>query len=176
MSAKTKILAWLTILAVVGLTTAYVLEFHWLGNTFEAEKLVGFSIMAALMIGAFLGWKFQKNGEEQVDKIRIWAVCLLVPALFAPLLGSWSNRLLSPHPVENKQFEFFEEKPFAQSRFGFIKGETITPDGYYIFVFYNNELQRIRSKRSHFQGRQRGDMVELPVKKGLWGFETAMVE
>jgi hypothetical protein len=176
MSAKTKIIAWLTILATVGLTSGYVLEFHWLGNTFEAGKLAAYSTLAALLLGAFLGWKFHKKGEEQVDKIRIWAACLIIPTVFAPLLGSWSNRLLSPYPSGQRQFEFFEEKPYAQSRFGFIEGETITPDGYYVFVFYNNELQRIRSKDPLFQGKQRGEMVELPVRKGLWGFETVLVK
>ncbi|MCB0522181.1 MAG: hypothetical protein H6577_14005 [Lewinellaceae bacterium] len=175
MSVKFKILAWASVFGLIGLISAYVLEFHWLANTFDVGMLVAGSILTALMIGAAAAWKWQKWGDEQVDRIRIWAACLLLPALFSPLLGSWANRLLSPYPVKNESFEFFEEKPFAESRFGFIEGEKITPDGYYIFIVHQGKIQRVKSKNQLFQGKQRGDQVELPVKKGLFGFETVMV-
>ena len=107
MSAKFKIMAFLAVFTLIGLITAYVFEFKWLGNTFEVKKLVWMSILTGVLAGAVAGWRLQKSAEDLVSRMRIWATCLLLPALFAPLGGSLVNRLLTPYPVMMKSFAFF---------------------------------------------------------------------
>lgn len=133
MSTKFKVLTFLGVAAIVAIISIYVLEFQWLENTFKVKKLVWRSFGIGAFAGALVGLKLQKRTEDGIAKIQIWISCLLFPALLAPLVGSLANRLLSTQPVRMEPFVFFEEKPFAVSRFGILQGETITPDGYYIF-------------------------------------------
>lgn len=171
MKTKHKILAWLGILLFVGVFTAYTFEFQWIENTFDAAELIWKSIAVGVLAGLGMGWIFRKKVGDLVGQIRLWSACLLLSAFFAPLLGSLTNRLLSPHPVQMQTFELWEEKPYAAELYGFLEGEKIEPDGYYIFIVRNETIKRIDSKIQRFKDVQRGEIVELPIKKGLWGFE-----
>lgn len=172
MKAKYKILAWLGMLAFVGLITVYTFEFHWIENTFDAGKLVSRSVFAGVLAGILTGFLWRKKADDLVARLRLWSACLLLPAMFAPLIGSLTNRLLSPHPERLIHVEFWQETAYAEERFGFIKGEKVEPEGYYIFVVRDGEIKRFDSKIPRFPSVQRGDQIELPVKKGLWGFDV----
>lgn len=171
MSTKSKILSLLGVVGLIGLITAYVFEFRWMENTFEVRKLVWGSVVTGIFLGTLVTWRWQKNVDDSVAKMQLWAACLLLPAMFAPLFGSLANRLLSTRPAQIEEFIFHEEKAFAASPFGFFKGEKIAPDGYYIFFNRNGKLERIESDRPRFEDIERGTTIELPVKKGLFGFE-----
>jgi hypothetical protein len=125
-----------------------------------------------LVAGILLRWLFNKYVASSVTRLQLWAACLLLPALFAPLFGSWGNRLPAPYPAKPVSFEFFQEKPFAASRFGFLEGEKIEPSGYYVFIIRNGKIERLRSKISRFGNLERGATIQLPVKKGLFGYEV----
>lgn len=174
MKVQYKILAWIGMLMFVGLITIYTFEFHWIENTFESGKLVVRSIIAGVVIGILLGIVLRKQADDLVSRLRLWSACLILPAIFAPLAGSLSNRLLTPHAESPVYVEFWEEKPYAQERFGFIKGEKIEPEGFYIFLVREGEMKRFKSETRRFPGAQRGQQVEIPVKKGLWGFDVLM--
>ncbi|MEZ4955844.1 MAG: hypothetical protein R2825_19960 [Saprospiraceae bacterium] len=169
---KTK--AWGLAILVVIVLVFYVMEFGHLGNTLFATGLIKKSLVFALVIGIYLGWRLQSQGSEQVDKIRIWAACILLSLFFAPMVGSISNRVLSFGKITNKSFEFMEEKAFASSAYGFLKDETIEADGCYLFVFYEGAIHRLKRKQCIYWDRKRGDVINLPVKKGLWGYEIVM--
>jgi hypothetical protein len=171
LKAKHKILAWLGILLFVGVFTAYAFEFQWIENTFDAAELIWKSIVAGVLAGLSLGWYLRKKAGDLVGQIRLWSACLLLAAFFAPLLGSLTNRLFSPYPVQMQPYELWEEKPYAAELYGFLEGEKIEPDGYYIFIVTNGTIKRFDSKIQRFKDMQRGQIVELPIKKGLWGFE-----
>ncbi len=170
MSIRFRITVLLAGLGFIGLITIYVLEFQWIHNTFEVDRLVWASISAGLLAGGLSAWKLHKKVKDEIAKIQLWVVCLLLPGLFGPLAGSLVNRLLSPHPVQMETFTFFEEKPFAMNRFGLFQGENLQADGYYIFFSDGGKLERIRSDRPRFKGVERGSRIELPVQKGLFGF------
>jgi hypothetical protein len=118
-----------------------------------------------------IAFRLQKSAEDSVARMQIWAACLILCALFAPLVGSLINRLFSIRAAP-QTFLFFDERPYASSRFGWIEGEKISPDGYYIFITRNGKLERIESKKPRFEGVERGAEVELPVRKGLLGFDV----
>ena len=164
------------ILCFIGLFTAYVFEFQWIENTFDAGELIWKSIAGGVLAGLGLGWFLRKKADDFVSRIRLWSACILLPAFFAPLIGSLTNRLLSPYPRQPQTFEFWEEKPYAAELYGFLEGEKIEPDGYFVFIIRNGKLKRFNSKIQRFQGIQRGETIELPVKKGLWGFEVMKFE
>ncbi len=176
MKTKFKILAWLGLLLFIGLFVLYAAEFKWLENTFDAGELIWKSIAGGVLVGILTGLFLKKHAEDLVSHIRLWAACLLVPAFFAPLAGSLTNRLLTPHETQLQDFEFWEEKPYASELYGFIEGEKIEPDGYYLFILRNGEIKRFKSKFQRFKGVRRGDIIKMPVKKGLWGFEVVALQ
>ena len=167
-----KLLAWLSVLLLVLLIVFYVIEFDYIGNTIGFNHLVVKSLVVAFFAGILLGLHFQKKGKEQVDRIRIWSASLLLPLFFAPWLGSLTNRMMPRNAVIVKSFEFVEERPFAASAYGFLQGETVEEDGCYLFVYYEGEIHRLKRKKCEFHDRENGDVIDLPVRKGLWGYEV----
>ncbi len=165
-----KIIAWLCVLGLIALIILYAIELGHIGNTIGYLNLIWKSILISIFIGVLLGRQFQGKGEELVDKIRIWSACILLPAFFAPLLGSLTNRNLSDHISESKTFEFIEEKAFVSSAYGLQK----RPDGCYLFVFYDGKIERFKRKECHYLALKRGEEISLTIKKGLWGYEVVL--
>ena len=166
-----KIAAWLLVFFLVFLIACYVHEFDYIGNTIHYQSLIWKSLAIAFISGNFLGWYLHQRGEEQVDRIRIWSAAVLLPLFFAPWLGSFTNRAFIGKPVNTRTMEFLEERPFAASAYGFLKDEEIKEDGCYLFVFYKNNIHRLKRPSCEFYEKLNGDQIELPVRKGLWGYE-----
>ena len=153
------------------LIVLYVLEFPYFNRTFNIQTLVWISIAIGAVLGAFLAYRLRKYGKDLTDKIQIYVACILLCALFSPLLGSLSNRFLGFHPTTPQTFEFFKEEGYVSSRFGVLEGEDLELTGYYLFFFRGKELHRINTTLPLAEGIQPGDPITLPVRKGLWGFE-----
>ena len=166
-----KIIAWVTAASMVFLIVCYVVEIDFIGNTIQYNRLLRNSLIIALIIGIFLGYRLHKWGNEQVDKIRIWAACLLFPLFFAPWLGSLTNRFVPWRDFTTKSFEFIEEVPFAASAYGFLKGEAVEKNGCYLFVYYEGEIHRLKRKTCEHSNEESGNSIPLEIKKGLWGYE-----
>ncbi|MBK8564829.1 MAG: hypothetical protein IPN76_16200 [Saprospiraceae bacterium] len=170
MNIKTKLYILFSLLALLGTVILYVLEFQWFQNYLGAKKLVLGAILAGLAVGILLGYLLRKKAKEQVEKMQLWAVCIILPVLLMPLFASLANRLFAEQPKPTK-FEFWEEKAYLMSRFGQIKGERPEPSGFYVFVIKNGEMVRLESEKPVFPNAQKGDSVELLVRNGLFGVE-----
>ncbi len=168
---KTKLIAWGSVLTIVGLIFGYALEFKHFSNTLGVGKLVAFSLIAGAALGGWLASKLSRSETTFVGKVRWWVSSLILCTLFMPLIASWLNRLPLSNTTRQISVEFIEEKPFAQERFGLEKGKKIAPDGYYIFVNYRGEIIRLRADRQQFPGKERGDLVQLVLRKGNLGFD-----
>lgn len=166
-----KITAWLLVFSMIFLITCYVFEFDYIGNTIDFANLIWKSLAIAFLMGNYLGWRFHKKGDEQVDRIRIWTASILFPLFFAPWLGSFTNRIIPRKTVTIQTMEFMEERPFAASAYGFLKDEEIKEDGCYLFVFYKNKIHRLKRPTCEFYDKSNGDKISLAVRKGLWGYE-----
>ncbi len=166
-----KVVAWTLVSLLVLIIVLYVFEFDHIGNTISVEGLIKMSLLIGLLIGLGIGWRMQNKGKEQVDRIRIWTASIVFSLFFAPLIGSMTNRLLPRSGIKHKTVEFIEEKAFAASAYGFLKGEKIEPDGCYLFVYYEGAIHRLKRKKCSYTGLNQGDEIQLPVKKGLWGYE-----
>ncbi len=164
--------AWkIALIAIVVITipVLYTLEVNPLNRTLHADRMMAISLVIGLAIGILLGYYFQKAATEIVGRIRTYAVCIMLSVLVLPLLVSLSNRLLSFQAVENIPIEFIEESPRYSSRFGAY--EAAQADSYVTFFYKAEQLHRIQTPQSIFPNAQRGDQMNLPIKKGLWGFE-----
>jgi len=109
------------------------------------------------------------------ERIQVYTFCIVLSTVFMPLLGSLSNRLLSPYSPESRTFEFVKEEAYFADRFGMIKGELPQPSGYYLFFYRDGHLERLSTKEPLGEGLEKGDTLSLTIKKGLWGFEWVKI-
>jgi hypothetical protein len=166
-----KLVGGAVVLLIVLLISFYVFEFDYMGNTLNFSGLVWRSMIVALLVGLYLGWRFHKKGEEQVDRIRIWSVAILLPLFFTPWLASLTNRAFATSTTI-QSVEFIEAKPFANSFTDLYEIVEIEVAGCFIFIYYQGKFHRLkRSRCTHFN-KERGDIIKLPMKQGLWGYEV----
>lgn len=148
----------------------YVLEFKYFNLALGIKPLVFGSLIVGFLIGVGLGFLFSKSAEDLTDRVQVYAFFILLCTIFMPLFGSLSNRLLSFQKAQPEQVEFVEQSPFYASRLGVIKGEKIQPTGYNNFFYRNNKLYRVKtSERLFSENLEKGDSIDIPIKKGLWG-------
>lgn len=173
MQKNYKVLAWAAAIGIVLIIALYSIEFFYISNTLEVESLVFRTAILMLLLGIYAAFHFQNKGEEQVDRIRIWSVCLLIPLFFAPWLGSLSNRLAPASAIEYKTLEFIESIPLSQDKQA-VQEEDQKESGCFLFVYYKGKIQRLRRPTCEFENKKNGDEISLPVKKGLWGYEVIL--
>ncbi len=149
----------------------YVMEFKHFNLTLNAKRLVVPAVCIGGGIGLLLGLYLQKDKVDPVIRMQTVMACLFGFLVVAPLLASLSNRLFIFGKPSYEEVEFVREQPFYSSRFGAIKGESQMPTGYYLFFYYEARLMRISLKKEFFPGYEEGDLILIPVKKGLWGID-----
>jgi len=173
MSMKSKLLIFLGVLSIVGLIVLYVNELGWFHNYFYPKNMVLGSLFVGLVIGLALGFRFQKLGEELVDKAQIWTVCVILALLPMPLLASLANRLFAERHTYEVKVEFWDEKEHLIGRsptiYGFLEGEKKAELGFFIFVIMDGEMIRLKSRTPKFSHLSKGDTVSIPLRKGLFG-------
>lgn len=174
-SRSKRLLIWLGFVLLLLLFYLYVREFRYFSNTFEVGRLILYSMIPGAVVGGLLGWRIQKEQRDPVDRIRTFLLVFLPIVLFAPLLGSLSNRLPGTPPVENRSFEFWENDARISSRFGLTKGEKPKPDAYFLYFVRAGKIERIKSKTPLYETARRGDTITLPIRRGLWGYEWVEV-
>ncbi len=151
--------------------TLYAFEVPWFSNTFNIKWLVGIALGIGLLCGIGLGWKMSRYGDEEMEKVAYVGLSLFVCLGVLPLFLSLSNRLLSPFPVVKEKVEFVKASAYIGSRFGVHKGQSSKEDGFHIFFIRNNRIERIKTRHKIFLGVSKGTIVELPIQRGLIGFE-----
>ncbi len=149
----------------------YANEFSWYANTFDRNKMILIGLLLGLLAGVAIGYKFQQENQEIIEKFQLYIGAMVIGAILMPLLFSLTNRLLSFRGAQEESVEFVKNEAFNESRFGRIPQEN--PDGYYAFVVRKGSIIRLTTKAPIYQEAQKGDKVLLPVKKGIWGFEIA---
>lgn len=153
----------------VALVIIYSFEFHWISNTINVHYLFIAFGLAGIVLGFWLSRKFTKDLKDRLEKIQISLLFIFLITAFSPLFGSLTNRLLSPNTIELQDFTFFEEKP--KGDFYVINKEPQKPEAYFIFAIKDGKMHRIKTGTKRFEHTIRGDKIQLPVKKGLWGLE-----
>ena len=131
--------------------------------------LIGFTI------GMVIGQKHKKNFEDE-DERRVVAVGFpIMIALLFPLITSLINRKLNFNPPKQEQVEFFKMEPYGGSRVGNVIGSVPDIDGYSIFFTRDKNIERIRSKEPHYESAAQGQKINIPVSKGVLGFEYVIL-
>ena len=165
-------------LAVIGLVVVYALEIYYFKRTFNPAALFIGGGALGLVLGLLVGRRFSTTAEDAVERIQVYLFFTALAVIFTPLLASLSNRWLSPHAPRAEQVIFFEEKPYRQERFGllFWASPSDKPRGYYVFFMRDGKLERIDNRAPLRPAPQRGDTMEILVRKGLWGVDWVVGE
>ncbi len=165
------------------LVVSYGPEIRYYQRTLQAGKLMGYSVIGGAVLGVLLGFAFRQMLERRqgrrlaaLERMQAHIVAFLLCVFFAPLFGSWLNRLPAPRQPQWETFIFFEEQPHASSRYGYLEGEQIEPDGYYLYVIREEKLYRFDLPRPVAKGLAKGSELSLPLRKGLLGFDVLDVE
>lgn len=172
---RTRMYAILGVLGFVACVLAYVREFPHLNNTIGVGKLVFWAMLAALL--ATLAAIVVKRQRFLPLKKHLpeLVLVLIVPILFAPLAASCLNRWVGRDGYHS--FEFLSEKPFIPGNIALFDRRQPRPDGWELFVRegYTGYKFRYR-KQAYFPISKSGDNIQLPVRRGLFGFEVVVLE
>lgn len=160
---------------VFGIMFLYVFEFAYLQNTFNVFYLIIGSIIIGAIIGFVIGQKQRKKFNDEDEKRVVSVGYPIMIGLLFPLMISLINRKLNFRTPKQETVEFFKFEPYGGSRVGNIGGGSTDIDGYSIFFIRNQNIERIRSKEPHFRDIIQGQEIQIPVSKGLLGFEYVML-
>jgi hypothetical protein len=161
-------------LGLLGLVVLYVLEFPYFDRTLNVRSLIGWSVAIGVLLGAWLGYRFRHQAGDLTEGIQLYVFFIVMSALFMPLFGSLSNRMLTWRKAVPVPVEFIDQEARYASRFGLIKEVEVKLNQYFIFFYKDQELYRIKSDVPLFSGKVQGDTVRLPMKRGLWGYEVVL--
>lgn len=154
---------------LIGVIVMAAFEFKWMQNTLGAKQLAVIFAIIGLLIGGIVGHRFAKKTSDLVEKMRFYALFTIIIGLLMPFVGSWTNRNLAFNGFENRQVEFYEQRGFIAG-LGVVKGQNLNPEGYFTYLVIDGQLERFKSVKMLYRNVQKGEMVDLKMKKGLYGF------
>ncbi|MEZ4948030.1 MAG: hypothetical protein R2879_16000 [Saprospiraceae bacterium] len=160
-----RIRAWVLATIIFFLIISYVFEFARFENILNFKSLILWSVMIIGIAAAYFSWIFAKGEKTNLDKIRAFLIIFITTIIFAPLLGSLSNRYFSYKKTYLKAFEIFEVSRRSQPQ----KSLSDPIYDYDVFIFYKNHPEKI-SLKSVSQELKKGDTVTLELTEGFWGF------
>lgn len=167
----TRLYALAGVLVFLGLMWLYTREFAYFSNTIGIKTLLwgSFAVGLALSGGALYlkRDRFSPVSRHYPELIFI----MVMSALFAPLFGSLLNRTLGTKTFS--EFKFISETAYIATGYGLIKDEAIKPTGWVLTVNDNNTVRQFRyKKQAYYPISQPGDIISLPVTRGLFGVKV----
>ncbi len=161
-------------IVIFGTIVLYVFEFDWFDRIFDVGDLLIRGAIIGVIVGFEMSRRWTKNLKTTLEKVQVAVFVIVLCGLLFPLLASLSNRLLSYHKAEDRTVEFISLKPTSQQRFGLTKDDleqSIEADAYHLFFVYKEKVVRIEVDNPYFYDKKQGDMIKIPIQKGLWGYE-----
>lgn len=160
-----RIRAWVLASIIFFLIISYVFEFPRFENILDFKSLVLWSFLIIGIAAAYFSWVFAKEEKTNLDKIRAFLIIFITTVIFAPLLGSLTNRYFSYKRPYLQAFEIFEVSHQSQAQ----KSLTNPIYDYDIFIFHKNQPEKI-SLNSVPLELKKGDTITLELSEGFWGF------
>ncbi len=170
-----RLLAAILVILFGGLVFLYVQEFRYLSNTIGVQWLVAGSMLTVAVL-TFAGLWLWRDRFIPLDR-HLPEVLLIgvFSVLFAPLWGSLINRSMGKET--HRSFIFESETAYYASGYGILKGEKLKPTGWKLRVNDKSVSRLFTYKsQSYYPLSKPGDVILLPINKGLFGFEVILLK
>lgn len=154
----------------------YALEMTYFSNTFDIRYLFFRGLAVGAIAGLLCFFYYKKNITDGLEQFQLGAFLVLIGMVVFSYLGIWSNHFFVEKRPLSMKVVFQRDEPIRTGRFGISKGKLPKIDGFYTYFLRNSDIDRVRSKQQLFRGVELGTQVELPIQKGLWGFEFVEIE
>lgn len=154
-----------------GVVIGYFTEFKYIDNTLHVGKLLLYSALIGLICGFLVALLTNSDPPNSVEKTRNYLFVIMAFTIAMPVVGLKSNRWFATNTTEIVPFTFIKQKPVLAKPFGQMKFESNDPTYYLVYLTYNGENIKIKTKKPLVKNDQSGKEVYLPVKSGLWGFK-----
>ena len=175
MKLKTIVFIVVGLVLFFGTIYGYALEIPYFGNTFNILHLVSRGAGAGGIVGLLFGFGFLKRGMDGIERFQAFALCVIAGALVGPLVANWVNHSFGGE-TRTEKVGFVHESGLITNRFGMIKNQQKTIDFYYTEFIRDGERQRIRSNHPLFKGVEQGATIDLPTRKGYFGFDFVPIQ
>ena len=165
-----RLYAFFAVAALVALMFLYAREFEWFSNTIGAGRLVTIAFLLGLIISGGVIWYFRDRFTPIKKHLPEIGVIGLFITVFSPLMVSLLNRL--PGKSNYEQFIFKSEQAYLAHGYGILKTESIRPTGWILTVERNGHQYQFKYKEQpYFPITQPGEIIELPIRHGVLGFD-----
>jgi hypothetical protein len=161
------------VVAILGATIyLFAAEMLYFSNTFGINNLLFRGGALGGILGGIFAYFFSKGDEmDSVDLMKTYIGCIITGAIIFVPLSSWSNHAFAGSGKRDVPVVFIEERGSMAKQFGVVKGQESEATMYYTDIMKDNKLARLRSTTSMFKGVAAGTKVQLPLKKGFWGYD-----
>jgi hypothetical protein len=159
-----------------GVIYGYTHEAPYFSNTFDSNYLLFRGAALGALVGLLGFFYLKSNATDALERFQIGAFSLLLGMFIFPYLAIWSNHFFADKGPLSIKVIFQRDEPIRTGRFGISKGKLPEIDGFYTYFLKNSDFDRVRSKQQLFRGVEQGSEVELPIKKGFWGFEFVEID
>ncbi|MBL7818055.1 MAG: hypothetical protein JNL70_23800 [Saprospiraceae bacterium] len=166
----------IVLLLLIAVVLGYVREVPYFSNTFDILYLFFRFLFVGVLVGICLGWFVSRKMQDASDRMPVFLLCLVPCMAVFPLLGILSNHILVAKDPLSIKVIFEKEEPLMTSRFGVRKNSIIQADAYYVYFTRNYKQDRVRCKNQSFRSIEKGQEIELPIKKGFWGFDFVEIK
>ncbi len=150
----------------------YIKEIHYFYVTFDVHLLFNRAFVIGALLGSLVGWVLAKrHANEPNERFQWFSISFLLGSSALPLLAVFSNHALTTQKVENLPVVFLKEEGCATSRMSEINNEHTSINYYVTFFLKDQTVEQIRSKIKLFPNIEQNTPVDLPIKRGFWGFD-----
>ena len=164
-------------LFLVLLAYSYATEYKYFDNTLNIKKLLFIAAAIGGGLGILTGLFLSRTDKgDTVTKAQSILFCFFIGVLALPVIAAKTNRYMGTEQQSVKQFTFLRQIPVYSKPFGQTKMEKFTPTYFLIYLETSNaESIRIKSTKEWLQNSDKGKTIDLPVKKGYWGYDIVLV-
>jgi multisubunit Na+/H+ antiporter MnhG subunit len=175
MNFTTRLLAILAVMGFVGMILLYIREFPHFFNTIGIKSLVWRAEAIGLALAACIVF-INRNRFKPWNLHRPEVFSIIIAFLvFAPLLGSLSNRLLGKS--SHRSFTFVAERSYIKEPYGMLKKQTVKNTYFLLEVDDRGIKRQFKSKNGpYFPITKPGELIQLPITEGFWGMDVVLIK
>jgi ABC-type transport system involved in multi-copper enzyme maturation permease subunit len=158
------------------IAAGYAFQIPVFSNTFDSMYLFFRALLFGGVVGFVVGRFLKDRSELPEEKIGIMLGCIFASCIIFPLIAIVSNKNITLGETTNIKVKYMRTEQLITSRFGVVKNMSDNVDAVYTHFIRDGEAMRIRTKKPIFDDVEKGAEVEIPIKKGLWGFYVVDVK